>query len=393
MPQFQVIDWGPSTASQAAQNFGIGFSESLKQARQRQSQVDMLNQILYPEQNQPSGSPQNAPNSMEGPSYLGPNTKPNDNIGEILNNVSQHPSVLANNGVVSGVNPQTQKINRITPEKMAAIELVDPNIAKALKPVYETQSAKEKEGTKADIKRSTEYLTKVDHLREGLPRKELALRQIDQAIASGTNLDTLRNQLADVTGLESLRSASGATLRSGTKEYFLSDLASIPGVRPNQFLEKALSSAMTDDTRTKEANQMLAAGMRSNLMLDRARTALTSQIEEQYRKSLGYIPASISKDVDQALAPYAQQIQDNWANEVQHIIENNSSDIQNFTNVMSNPNSTDRQKKNAAEKVKLKQAIPGSVLNDTMGLILLEKYKDDESKALEAAKKLGYIVP
>jgi hypothetical protein len=28
-----------------------------------------------------------------------------------------------------------------------------------------------------------------------------------------------------------------------------------------------------------------------------------------------------------------------------------------------------------------------------MGMILLEKYGDDETKAMEAAKKLGYSIP
>lgn len=393
MPQFQVVDWGPSTAAQAAENFGTSFSESLKKAREQQQQNDMLQQILRPQQAQQNNNPLNTPNAMQGPSYLGQENQPPDNITPALTNVNNHPDVLAKQGIVSGQNPEGTSTQRISPEKRAQIRMLSPELDKALQPIYETQTLREKEGIKGDVKRSTEFLSGIDKMRDNIPRKEQALRQIDYAIANGSNLDTFRNQLSDITGLESLRSATGATLRSGTKEFFISDLNSIPGIRFNQFLEKALSSAMTDDTRTKEANEMLAAGMRVNLDLDKVRAALTSQIESQYRNQFRYIPASISSDVNKALLPHAQQLYDQWANEVQHIQENHDSKIQNFSNVLKNPNSSPRQRKNAADKVKLKQAIPGSELNDTMGMILLEKYGDDESKAMEAAKKLGYKIP
>jgi len=393
MPAFQVVDWGPSQASKQAANFGQGFSESLKRGREQARQTDLLEQILNPEQKQQSGNPINAPNANQGPSYLGGNQQAPDNITPLLNNVSQHPDNLASNGVVSGPNPQSSKVNRITPEKMAKIEIIAPEVAKALKPVYESQTAKEKEGLKGDVKRSTEFLSKIDQIRDGLARKELSLRQIDDAVANRSSLDFLGDQLADITGLDSLRSAKGSQLLSATKEFFLSDLSSIPGVRANQFLERALSSAFTDPHRKQEANEMVAAGMRSNLQLDKVKTALTGQIEDHYRQTLGYIPASISKDVNNALTPYAQQIQDQWANEVQHITEKHDSKIQNFRNIVSNPKSAPSQIKHAASQVKLKQAIPGSILDDTMGLLLLEKYGDDEGKAMEAAKKLGYSIP
>lgn len=382
MPQFQMIDLGPSAAAQAAGNFGAGFSDSLKRARQQQAQADMLERILNPQQE--SAVPMN---QQQATSYLGPQQGPPDNIGQLLNNVQQNPDNLARMGIVSGGAPQ--QTNRITPQKMAQIQVVAPEIAKALQPVYESQSAKEKEGVKADVKRSGEFLGKVDQIREGIPRKELSLRQIDEAIKSRGNLDFLGDTLADITGREALRSAKGAQLLSATKEFFLSDLGSIPGLRANQFLEKALSSALTDPARKQEANEMVAAGMRSNLMLDKVKAELTSRLEDHYRQTLGYVPASISKDVNKALTPYAQEIQDNWANEVQHITERHNPQIEKFMKVSNDP----ARRKAAAKNVKLKKAIPGAVLDETMGMILLEKYNDDEAKALEAARKLGYKIP
>jgi hypothetical protein len=389
MPQYQLIDAQPDAVKQAVGNFAQSFSENLRKSREEQRKTDVIDQI-FNRQSSPSQNPLNSSNAMNGPSYLGQQTEAPDNLTKILNDVKQHPDTLARQGVVSGPNPEGLNNARVTPQKMAQLKIVAPDVAKALEPVYESQTNKEKEGLKADVKRSTDFLSKIDKIAEGIPRKELALKQIDQAIASGTKLDTLQNQLADVTGLESLRSAKGAQLKSATKEFFLSDLSSIPGVRPNQFLEKALSSAMTDDSRTKEANEMLAAGMRSNLMLDKVRIELTSQIENRYKNQLGYVPSNISKDVNTALAPYAQQIQDQWANEVQHIEEKNNKKIQEFVKVSSDP----VKRKAAAGKVPLKPAIPGSVIDKTMWQILLTKYDGDKEKAAQVAtERLKYKLP
>lgn len=355
MPQYQIVDFGPSPQQEAVTNFAKSFSESLKKARERDQESDLINQIINVSGQSDS---RNVPN----------------NITEVIEKTQSQNE------------PQ---INRLSPEKIAQINVINPKLTKHLEPIVKRNEMIAKESLKADMARSKEFLSKVDQIREGIPRKEMSLRQIDEAIASGTTLDTIRNQLADISHLESLRSAKGAQLRSATKEFFLSDLSSIPGVRANQFLEKALSSAMTDDTRTKEANEMLAAGMRSNLNLDIAKTQITSQVENEYRRTLGYIPADISSEVNKRLVPIAQNIQDKWANDVQHIQENHDSSIQKFIKNINNP----IQRKETAKKIKLKKAIPGSELNETMGLILLEKYGDNEQKAFEAAKKLGYIIP
>jgi hypothetical protein len=134
---------------------------------------------------------------------------------------------------------------------------------------------------------------------------------------------------------------------------------------------------------------MIYSGMKANLMLDKVRTELTGQLRSYYQNTLGYVPASISEEVDKRLTPFAQQIYDNWANDVQRIEQSHDKNIQKFRKDFDSP----YKRKQAAEKIKLKKAIPGSVLDETMGLVLLEKYGDDEEKALDAARKLGYKIP
>lgn len=370
MPPYQVVDFGPSPAQETASNLGRSFGRSFQQSRERERQQDELEKLF--------GS-QNTDSNRKAP----------NNIEDIIASVSKNPETLANAGIVAGEIPQSSKINRLTPEKRAQLNVINPQLSKALDPLFKEKETETKEGLKADVARSREYLSKIDQIRDSIGRKELSLRQIDEALASRSNLDFLGDQLADITGLENFRSAKGAQLLSSTKEFFLSDLASIPGVRANQFLEKALSSALTDPNRRQEANQMVAAGMRSNLKLDKVKTELAAQLEDSYRNKQGYIPATISRQVTKMLTPYAQQIQDEWADEVQHITERNNPEIKKFIKVKNDP----EKRKIAARNVKLKPVVPGAVLDDTIGMILLEKYNDDDAKALHAAKQLGYKIP
>ena len=377
MPAYQQIEGPINPTAQAVGNFGAGFAESIKKAKERERKLDLLNEILGTEARDERAGPVQAPPQRP------------DNLQPILKSVKNHPDLLAREGIVAREGYEPQRQPRITPEKMAKLEITSPELAKAFKPIYEQQSKKELEATKADVKRSGEFFKKIDQAREGIGRKELSLGQIDEAIKSRSGLDTLRDMVASASGNESFRSAKGAQPLSATKEFFLGDLASIPGVRPNQFLERTLASAFTDPARTQEANEMVAAGMRSNLALDKLKIQLTDQIEDSYRQAGQPVPGTISRDVANALTPYAQQLQDQWANEVQHIKERHDSQLQNFKKTIGDP----VKMKSAAKNIKLRQAIPGAILDDTMGRLILEKYGGDQEKAEEAALKLGYIVP
>jgi hypothetical protein len=213
MPSFQIIDAPPNPNSRAAVNFGEGISEALKRAREKQDKDDALKQYFDSQQ------PQNAPPLPNQQSGKAPN-----NINEILDNINNHPDILAGQGIVEGQNPEANKINRTSTQKRMALELHVPEVAKALKSDSELQTFKSKEGIKQEVKRSGEYLAKADKIREGIARKELSLRQIENAIKTRSNLDFLGDQLAALTGIEGFRSAKGAQLLSATKEFFISDL-------------------------------------------------------------------------------------------------------------------------------------------------------------------------
>lgn len=362
MPQYIERNPLPNPLAEAAGRFAQGYANRDKELRQQKAEQDILNSILNPQQQEQS--------------YSG---RPYDAVHDVMKKSSNRDDTMRN------IEPKRER--SISPEQYAQLELHAPKVAKALKPAFESQQKIKEIGIKADVKRSSEFLDKADKAREGIPRKEMSLKQIKDANATRSNIDFLGDQLAAITGNEAFRSAKGSQLLSATKEFFISDLGAIPGVRLNQFIEKSLSAAFTDPSRRQESNEIVAAGMESNLLLDKAKDAITSQLESQYRQSLGYVPPSISEDVNRALLPVAEQIQDKWARDVAEIQEKHNSSIQRYLKA-----DTDKKRQDAASKVKLKRG-EGRPLTETMGRILLDKNGDDVQKALNTARNLGYIIP
>lgn len=345
MPHPRDIQEPMSPLAIAAAQFGQGFSEGLQKRREQE--------------------------------------RAQDDLQRIFGSVPQ-TNVLQQMGIISPGARSTP--GEITPAQMTQLYLTNPKLAKAAEPRYKEQHQQKQLYQKADIARSQEYMKKVDKVREGIPRKEMALDTIRTAVSNRSKPEFFSDVLAQITGNDTLRSKSGAQLASATKEFFLSDLSSLPGVRPNQFLEKALASAFTNPALKDSANELLLVGMQANVDLDKARMDIINKLEEQY----GRITPELFREVDKMLAPVAQQLMDRAALETRDIIEKHDTKLQNFVSNYDNP----KKRKAAAAKIDLKK-YPGNgmELSETLGRVLLEKYGNDPAKAEAAARKLGYTIP
>lgn len=221
------------------------------------------------------------------------------------------------------------------------------------------------------IKRHTDLsqkvLEKADQIAEALPQKKSALGLMKDAIVNRDLSFWSRDNLAELTGIEGLRSQEGAIFKTAAKEYFLGNIARA-GARPNQWIEQQISDMMTKIGRSPEANLSVSRALENELGLDEERVRLTEQISNELENSLGYIPRDLGTRVNRELSKYAERKQLELYNDLRAI-------------------------KSIAEKEpqKMMKVEEGTPVSKVVAQALLRQFNNDPKKAAEEAKKLGYV--
>lgn len=194
------------------------------------------------------------------------------------------------------------------PEQRLKLSMVDPRLGEA---AFKEEQLKEK---KKEAKASRHYDIAKDILKstasraEALPQKEMALQNMEDAI-QGQNLGFFsRDNLAEITGIEGLRSSKGAVFKTAGKEFFLGSLQRA-GARPNQWIEQQISDMLTKIGRSTEANLSVTEALKTELDVEKKQIELTNQLANQLEDQLGYIPRDLSAQVQKLMTPYAQQKQ------------------------------------------------------------------------------------
>lgn len=214
--------------------------------------------------------------------------------------------------------------SQIPDEKIAQAALIDPNVARQLqhakdvalrektaekkhafeKEKFEYGKGAEKE--KMDRHEASEVtkplMLELQQARKNIPLQEQAIEDIKNAVPEVGALD----YLADVTGFEPLRSASGAKLKTAIKDFFLSDLTRA-GSRPNQWIEQQLADALPKIGRSEEANLVVAEGMKFKVDLAKKRIELIDRLSEQDTQKHGYVKSDIDSRASKLLKPYVDQ--------------------------------------------------------------------------------------
>jgi len=173
---------------------------------------------------------------------------------------------------------------------------------------------KEKLRRKEETEISKPILLELNEARKNIPLQEQAIQDIKNASPKVGALD----YFADVTGFEPLRSAEGVKLKTGIKDFFLSDL-SRAGARPNMWIEQQLADALPKIGRSPEANLITAEGMQFKLDLAKKRIDLIDDFAEKDREKFGFVRADIDSRAGKEMKKYAIDRQEELKNNIKKI--------------------------------------------------------------------------
>ena len=214
---------------------------------------------------------------------------------------------------------------------------------------------------------SKKVLERADAIAESLPQKQSALNAMNKSIQEGNLSYFSKDNLAELTGFEGLRSQEGALFKTAGKEYFLGNL-SRAGSRPNQWIEQQISDMLAKIGRTPEANLTVTRALQNELDLENERVRLINEISNQSEKELGYIPRDLGTQVNERMQKYADTKEKEFFNDLRAI-------------------------KSIAEgkPQKFRKVAEGTQVSEYMAQALLNRFNNDPQKAAEEAKKLGYV--
>lgn len=224
---------------------------------------------------------------------------------------SPQQGMSSNQGPLEAKRIQTPSISAgaqgpgLTSKQRIALSTADPNLGRAAQKEEQFRLQQEAPIKKAEIKRSEKFLDKIEDSRKSVQRAKSSLISAETALAERDLGFFSRDNLANLTGVEALRSKEGAVFNAAAKNFFLADLESAVG-RPNQFLEKILTKAIFDVGKSNEANDALLKFYKNQVDIDEQKIEITDQLEDFYTEKLGYVPGNIGRLVDAQLKPYAQ---------------------------------------------------------------------------------------
>lgn len=265
-------------------------------------------------------------------------------------------------------------VQDLTEQQLSSLQ-AHPNqmVRNAAKAEFENrkfQRAKFNEDRKFAGEVARPFLKDIDQSRDAVRSKENAADLMDNAIESQDFGFFSADNWANFTGVEAFRTAKGAQLLLSQKEYLLGNIRRA-GARPNQWIEQQIASMLPQIGRSREANESTAAALKAETSIERKKIEIADEIAERERERLGYVPENIGAQVDAALQPYAEEINNQLSYKLRQIHERES----------------------GAEKLtKLKKVPKGTPLTLEMAGVLRDKFGSNE-KVLENAKKMGFTIP
>lgn len=167
-------------------------------------------------------------------------------------------------------------------------------------------------------KRAEKVLDKADALGQELPILESSVSAMEDAIVNGDQSFWSLDNLAELTGLELFRTAKGGQFKSAAKTYFINDLKT-SGARPNMFIEKQLADALTKVGRSQEANQTVLESFKFSNDLKKKWQETVRSLEKHYDESIGYLPGSFSRIVEEQMKPYIEDRQKEYEKKLKEL--------------------------------------------------------------------------
>ena len=201
---------------------------------------------------------------------------------------------------------------------------------------------------------------------QDLVQTESALNLMENAIVNKDMSFFSPDNLAEITGIEGLRSKEGALFKTSGKEFFLGSITRA-GARPNQFIETQIVDMLPKIGRSTAANLGVARAFRNEIDLKKEKVRLTRELADELETKLGYVPRNIGQIRDEKLKDYAEKKQREFNNDLRAIKAIDEKSSQPFLKVEA-----------------------GTPVSKVVAQALLLQFKNDPNKAAEEAKKLGY---
>ncbi len=219
---------------------------------------------------------------------------------------------------------------------------------------------------KSQLNRSSKVLERADEIAEQIPQKRTAVNLMKDAVANRNLSFFSADNLAEITGIEGLRSPEGAIFKTAGKEYFLGNIARA-GARPNQWIEQQIADMMAKIGRSPEANLSVLRALENELDLDEERIRLTQEISDRLAAEGDYGQGKLGALVNKELSQYAEKQQIKLFNDLRAIKAIADNEPQKYRKVE-------------------RGTIPSPYLIEALN----KQFDGDWQKASEEAQKLGY---
>jgi hypothetical protein len=183
----------------------------------------------------------------------------------------------------------------------------------------ETLNKRFKEDRDFEWKRAEPVLKSAEDLRNTIEEKKTAANLIKQTAATG-NVAGWNQWFADSLGIEPLRNADAALLKTATKDFFINNLAKA-GSRPNQWIEQQISDAMVKIGRDTESNLKVAEMI--NYWVDREaeKVRIIDNLEDEDLIENGFVKGDIGKRASKQMKQWEDKRRDQLVYEIQRIAE------------------------------------------------------------------------
>jgi len=291
MPQFQILEENPSFGSQLGQQLGQGVGGGIQNALGEFHKAQQLAQTENTFMRQ--GYPQDLA-KLAAAATTGGQTE----VLKTLLDIRQRSNGFSeeNQDKDSGFFEEEIGIGRTPKEKVARVEKQEQR----------------------SFDRNKKYLDRISAIADEMPKEKLALSQMKGAIDS-KDFNSYKNIVAEMTGLEVLKTASAQTVNSAAKQFLMSSLASIAG-RPNQFIEQQISKALISPLYKNEVNDLIFEGLEGLSRLKEKEVELAENLEEKYTSRGKEIPRNFQKIIRENLKKEASDFEKNYEERVAELL-------------------------------------------------------------------------
>lgn len=199
----------------------------------------------------------------------------------------------------SSLHPQLQGYSKA---KTAQADVAEKEESKIRAEQRELERFPKKEFIEHEAKANSAYMDSIRQTAKDLPNTEFSLAMIEDALGDAGKWAAAKDTLAEKTGFMGFRSAAGAELDSAIKNYFLGDLSSIKGGRPNVFIEKQLRDAYQKAGLDPISNQKITLGMRMKESINREMVSETQKLYDKFIEEKGFLPPNFQEIVRKSLS-------------------------------------------------------------------------------------------